>query len=152
MVGTGRFELPTPRTPSECSTRLSHVPTRLSRPRESRLWGLASVYTRRFHRMSPNARDMQRPLFGLVRGRDVLAGQRGSGAEEELLHLLDKELLRLGRPGLQTVLVQQHLLAFHPLVPRCFGDVLVDLLAKLGVEGWLVETLHLFLVANAKNH
>src|SRR5450631_377852 len=28
MVGTGRFELPTPRTPSECSTRLSHVPTR----------------------------------------------------------------------------------------------------------------------------
>src|SRR2546428_8497930 len=27
VVGTGRFELPTPRTPSECSTRLSHVPT-----------------------------------------------------------------------------------------------------------------------------
>ena len=26
LVGTGRFELPTPRTPSECSTRLSHVP------------------------------------------------------------------------------------------------------------------------------
>ncbi len=31
MVGTGRFELPTPRTPSECSTRLSHVPTQLNR-------------------------------------------------------------------------------------------------------------------------
>jgi len=31
MVGTGRFELPTPRTPSECSTRLSHVPTQGSR-------------------------------------------------------------------------------------------------------------------------
>ena len=31
MVGTGRFELPTPRTPSECSTRLSHVPTQPSR-------------------------------------------------------------------------------------------------------------------------
>ena len=31
MVGTGRFELPTPRTPSECSTRLSHVPTQWSR-------------------------------------------------------------------------------------------------------------------------
>src|ERR1051326_3434851 len=27
LVGKGRFELPTPRTPSECSTRLSHVPT-----------------------------------------------------------------------------------------------------------------------------
>src|SRR5260370_41359097 len=28
MVGTGRFGLPTPRTPREGSTRLSHVPTR----------------------------------------------------------------------------------------------------------------------------
>ena len=27
MVGTARFELTTPRTPSEYSTRLSHVPT-----------------------------------------------------------------------------------------------------------------------------
>src|SRR5205823_14684072 len=33
LVGTGRFELPTPRTPSECSTRLSHVPTVGSRCR-----------------------------------------------------------------------------------------------------------------------
>src|SRR5271157_1683046 len=30
LVGTGRFELPTPRTPSECSTRLSHVPFEIS--------------------------------------------------------------------------------------------------------------------------
>jgi|GEM_PF-1879938 hypothetical protein len=36
MVGTGRFELPTPRTPSECSTRLSHVPTK-KEPAASRL-------------------------------------------------------------------------------------------------------------------
>ena len=40
MVGTGRFELPTPRTPSECSTRLSHVPTQGSRLIAERLWGL----------------------------------------------------------------------------------------------------------------
>ena len=40
MVGTGRFELPTPRTPSECSTRLSHVPTRK---------GSASVQRRGLH-------------------------------------------------------------------------------------------------------
>ena len=39
MVGTGRFELPTPRTPSECSTRLSHVPTQWSRLVRSRLPG-----------------------------------------------------------------------------------------------------------------
>jgi hypothetical protein len=40
MVGTGRFELPTPRTPSECSTRLSHVPTQRSRLLASRLFGV----------------------------------------------------------------------------------------------------------------
>src|SRR3984885_13863968 len=41
MVGTGRFELPTPRTPSECSTRLSHVPTGEN--------SLTSVHERRAH-------------------------------------------------------------------------------------------------------
>ena len=39
LVGTGRFELPTPRTPSECSTRLSHVPTSCGRILLSRLLG-----------------------------------------------------------------------------------------------------------------
>ncbi len=40
MVGTGRFELPTPRTPSECSTRLSHkaVLTRFSSKSEYSPW------------------------------------------------------------------------------------------------------------------
>jgi hypothetical protein len=46
MVGTGRFELPTPRTPSECSTRLSHVPTERQPDRErGRLRGHWLVYT-----------------------------------------------------------------------------------------------------------
>ena len=46
MVGTGRFELPTPRTPSECSTRLSHVPTSCSRSAAAdRLLGSDLVYT-----------------------------------------------------------------------------------------------------------
>ena len=45
MVGTGRFELPTPRTPSECSTRLSHVPTQYSRPGTSQRGVTPSVYT-----------------------------------------------------------------------------------------------------------
>ena len=39
-------ELPTPCSPSECSTRLSHVPTRLSQLTGSRLLGSSSVYTR----------------------------------------------------------------------------------------------------------
>ena len=46
MVGTGRFELPTPRTPSECSTRLSHVPTEggLASGSSGGLLGLQIVY------------------------------------------------------------------------------------------------------------
>jgi hypothetical protein len=40
LVGTGRFELPTPRTPSECSTRLSHVPTRRKPLLHRSGWGL----------------------------------------------------------------------------------------------------------------
>ena len=43
MVGTGRFELPTPRTPSECSTRLSHVPT-VSCPALARRWGTSILH------------------------------------------------------------------------------------------------------------
>src|SRR5882672_624660 len=48
MVGTGRFELPTPRTPSECSTRLSHVPTRkdLHDPNGRRVGLTLKFYTR----------------------------------------------------------------------------------------------------------
>src|SRR5208283_925469 len=46
LVGTGRFELPTPRTPSECSTRLSHVPTGRSRSTAADgLLGSSLVYT-----------------------------------------------------------------------------------------------------------
>src|ERR1019366_6962999 len=46
MVGTGRFELPTPRTPSECSTRLSHVPTQSSRLGGAGFRGLISLHQR----------------------------------------------------------------------------------------------------------
>src|SRR5947199_1805866 len=45
MVGTGRFELPTPRTPSECSTRLSHVPTAGNRSAIERLGLTSKFYT-----------------------------------------------------------------------------------------------------------
>src|SRR6516164_2564714 len=97
MVGTGRFELPTPRTPSECSTRLSHVPTRFSRPGKSRLWGLDSVYTRgmetRLSSSPPPVSSHGNPAAGparkrLVRRRHKFAGQRRTAAEEELIHLL----------------------------------------------------------------
>src|SRR5215469_2403928 len=154
MVGTGRFELPTPRTPSECSTRLSHVPTRLSRPRTEPALGFFTKSTpaarnagRRSHHPGPSHSPR-----GLLRRRHVLARQCRSGTEEELLHLLHQELLRLRRPWLQPVLVQQHLLALHPLAPRGFRHVLVNLLPELRVERRLVQAFHLALVANAKNH
>src|SRR5215472_1568673 len=44
MVGTGRFELPTPRTPSECSTRLSHVPTERIRGGDRPRMGLTQEF------------------------------------------------------------------------------------------------------------
>ena len=47
MVGTGRFELPTPRTPSECSTRLSHVPT-AGNPLDSKSRASGGVDTKNF--------------------------------------------------------------------------------------------------------
>ena len=60
-----------------------------------------------------------------MRRRNELLRQRRAFAKEELLHLLDQELLRLRGPGLQAVLVQQHLLPVHPLAPRRLRDVLV---------------------------
>src|ERR1700756_4432323 len=44
LVGTGRFELPTPRTPSECSTRLSHVPTEGIRSHNGLQMGLTQEF------------------------------------------------------------------------------------------------------------
>src|ERR1700729_800392 len=96
--------------------------------------------------------DFPACLWELVRGGNVVSRQRRPGAEEEILHLLHKELLRLRQPGLEAVPVQQHLLAAEPLVPWSLGHVLIDLLAKLRVEGRLVEGFHFLLVANAKNH
>src|SRR5579863_5945343 len=69
-----------------------------------------------------------------VRRRHILLGQRRTLAKEELFHLLHEELLGLWRPGLQAILVQQHLLAVHPLAPCSLRHVLKDLLAELRVE------------------
>src|ERR1700722_1351014 len=87
-----------------------------------------------------------------VRWRDVFGGQSSSFAEEELLHLLHQELLRLRGPRLQAVLVKQHLLPLDPLAPCRLGNVFEDLLTELRIEGRLVQTLHLALVSHAKNH
>src|SRR5271156_2947056 len=113
MVGTGRFELPTPRTPSDCSTRLSHVPTGKT---------TSLVYT-------------TGAVASSVSGRNVFLGKRRSLAEKVLLHLLYQKLLRFPRPGLQAVLIQQHLLPLDPLPPCLFRDLVVNLVAKITVKG-----------------
>src|SRR6202034_2578055 len=62
MVGTGRFELPTPRTPSECSTRLSHVPTRKDsterRSQKKNHQPPAEGFTSQFYTTSENNRPI----------------------------------------------------------------------------------------------
>jgi hypothetical protein len=87
-----------------------------------------------------------------MRWRDVFFGEFAAGAEEELVHLLDEELLGFFGPGLEAVLVEEHLLALDPFAPGFLGDVLVDLLAEVGVEGRFVEAFHFGFVFGAENH
>src|SRR5690348_3334244 len=129
MVGTGRFELPTPRTPSECSTRLSHVPT-------TRVTEL--VYMKRRARCPASS-----TLFA---GGNVFLRQHHAVSKKEPLHLLGQKLLRLRSPRLQSILVQQHLLVLGPVVPRLLGHVVVDLPAKIVVKRRLIQTLQFLLV------
>src|SRR5665213_3426812 len=123
MVGTTRFELATSPTPRVRSTRLSHVPTIGCTSAQA---GDGGVCCRA--KCTRTERTSRRPLLGRS---DKFLGQRTALAEEEFVHLLDQKLLRLACPGLQTVLIQQHLLALHPLAPGLFGDVFVDLLAEV---------------------
>src|SRR5580704_5590001 len=142
MVGTGRFELPTPRTPSECSTRLSHVPTEKY---------LLSVHDcgRCLERHPARPSSDQNGLMGR---RDILFGQRRSFTKEVFLHLLHQKLLRFPGPGLQTVSVQQHFLPLDPLRPGFFGDMVVNFLAKFTIKWGLVEPFHFLLVARTNDH
>jgi hypothetical protein len=75
MVGTGRFELPTPRTPSECSTRLSHVPTRSSRLVRAGFRGSCSVYTSKAlcaRTLRNHTEGVRALMVSLLRGWDVV--------------------------------------------------------------------------------
>src|SRR5208282_4313742 len=84
-------------------------------------------------------------------GRDVLFGQVGAFAEEVLGHLFDEEFLSLGCPGLEAVFVEEHLLVLKPFAPGFLRNILVDLLAKVAVEGRLFEAFHFLLIAGAKD-
>src|ERR1700676_3789184 len=67
MVGTARFELATPCTPSKCATRLRYVPTESAAPDDGDSGGLTSkFYTRR----QPRARARSR-IDGILRGQGL---------------------------------------------------------------------------------
>jgi hypothetical protein len=88
----------------------------------------------------------------LVGGGYIFLRKLAAAAEEEVIHLFDEELLGFAGPGLEAVLVEEHLLALHPLVPGFLADILVDFLSEVRVERWLVETLHFSFVSCAENH
>src|SRR5664279_1743027 len=163
MVGTTGFEPATSPTPRVRSTRLSHVPTlaelREGLPKCTRRQGYPTSAPPRggdglaeVVRQSPGkakARPVPSPRSWLCGRRYVFLGLLATRTEEKLIHLFDEEALSFLGPGLQTVFVQQHLLVIHPLAPRLFGDVVVNLLAKIVIEGQLVEALHLLLILRA---
>src|SRR5260370_30623393 len=145
MVGTTRFELATSPTPRVRSTRLSHVPTiAFARHPRRATAGYIAV-------LSVHDSPARMPAF-LVARRNILLRQRSTFAKEKLVHLLHQKLLRLPRPRLQTILIQQHLLPLHPLAPRLLRNILVDLLPKVRIERRFLPPVHLSLESRAENH
>src|SRR5688572_4199794 len=75
-----------------------------------------------------------RNLFGLV-----LRRQRLGPTEEEVLHLLRHQLLGFFLPGHQAVLVEDHLHAVFPHLPRLRRHVVVNALAEISRPRRFVE-------------
>src|SRR5882757_11093044 len=144
MVGTTRFELATSPTPRVRSTRLSHVPTMVCTSAQTGDGGVIAL-------LSVHDRPALRPTL-LVAWSNILLRQRSTFTKEKLVHLLHQKLLRLSRPRLQTILVQQHLLPFHPLAPRLLRNILINLLPKVRIERRFVQPFHLSLESRVENH
>src|SRR5215469_4195511 len=87
----------------------------------------------------------------LLLRRNVLFGSHLAVAEEKLLHVLDNDFLVFFAGRVEAVFVQNHLAELGPLLPGSGRNVVVDLLAKFGVEGRLVEAGKLLLELYAKN-
>jgi hypothetical protein len=54
--------------------------------------------------------------------------------------LPDNSLLILFPGGIQAVLVQQHLAVLGPHLPRLPGNLCIDSVSEIGIEGGLIET------------
>src|SRR3954465_6516966 len=90
--GTGRFELPTPRTPSECSTRLSHVPTRTFNAVQGaqRTYGVNQFYTNGFG--CPTLSFAKSGIQHLLTRWNILRRLRYAIAKEVRFHLLHDKI------------------------------------------------------------
>src|SRR5262245_16852958 len=91
----------------------------------ARLWQRQDG-TSAFRRETSNPRTC---LFRLL--WHVSRRQGGAFAEKEVFHVLGDEVLRFLLPGHQAVLVEDHLHAILPELPRLGRDILVDPLTEL---------------------
>src|SRR5439155_14774609 len=114
-------------------------------PRSRGMTGVRRLYQHTRWRSS----DTSIRLFRLL--RDVAGRQRRAFAEEEVLHVLRHEILRFLLPWHQAVLVQDHLHAILPELPRLSRDVLVNPLAKLTGPWRRVEARKVLLKLDAEH-
>src|ERR1035441_251302 len=84
--------------------------------------------------------------------RDEVGRQLCALAEEVLVHLLEKEFLRLGCAEVEPVLIYDHLHVLDPHLPRFLGDVVEDFLRhRMALERDFVHALHFFLELHAED-
>src|SRR5262249_39947072 len=81
----------------------------------------------------------------------VIRREGGALSEEEILHVLRDEVLRLFLPRHQTILVENHLHSLFPQLPRVERDVLVDPLTKLSRPWRRIEARKLLLKLHAEH-
>src|SRR4030095_5769631 len=103
------------------------------KPGLSGMWGVRRLYQQTRWRSSPASirtagASIRTPLLRLL--RHVPGRQRRAFTEEEVFHVLGDEVLRLFLPRHEAVLVEDHLHAILPELPRLRRDVLVDPLTK----------------------
>jgi hypothetical protein len=94
----------------------------------------------------------ERSISGFGFLRDVPFGEARAFAEEELLHLLFHDFLRVGIERVQAVFVHDHLGVLEPHLPGFSGDVFVDALAEFPFPGNAIKAGHLAPEFHAFHH
>src|ERR1700722_6883864 len=84
-------------------------------------------------------------------GRDVFLWWGGAFSKEILLHLLHDRFLIFAAGRVQAIFVEQHFAELDPAIPRLLGNVVINFLAKIGVEGRFIEAGELLFQLHAEN-